>query len=226
MANELDLLVVEDNPYGLLNLDGDPLPTLKSMDPDNVVYLGSFSKTFAPGFRVGWVLSPPFVRDKLVLAQESATLCPPVFSQFAVSSYLAHWDWRAQVDSFINMYRTRRDTMLASLAETMPEGTTWSRPSGGFFVWLTMPGTIDSAAMLPRAVTKLVAYTPGTAFYADGRGQRNIRLSFCYPTPERIKIGVERLAGVVREELDIAETFELTDERRHSRDLGPGPNLA
>ena len=226
VADELDLLVVEDNPYGLLNLDGDPLPTLKSMDPDNVVYLGSFSKTFAPGFRIGWVLSPSFVRDKLVLAQESATLCPPVFSQFAVSSYLAHWDWRAQVDSFINMYRIRRDTMLASLAETMPEGTTWSHPSGGFFVWLTMPGAIDSAAMLPRAVTKFVAYTPGTAFYADGRGQRNIRLSFCYPTPERIKVGVERLAGVMREELEIVETFGLADERRHSRDLGPGPNLA
>jgi len=226
MADELDLLVVEDNPYGLLNLDEDPLPTLKSMDPENVVYLGSFSKTFAPGFRVGWVLAPTFVHDKLVLAQESATLCPPVFSQFAISSYLTHWDWRGQVRSFIDMYRIRRDTMLASLAEHMPEGTTWTRPSGGFFVWLTMPGAVDSAAMLPRAVTKLVAYTPGTAFYADGRGQRNIRLSFCYPTPERIKVGVERLAGVMREELEIAETFELADGRSRSRDLGPGPNLA
>ena len=196
------------------------------MDPENVVYLGSFSKTFAPGFRVGWVLAPTFVHDKLVLAQESATLCPPVFSQFAISSYLTHWDWRGQVRSFIDMYRIRRDTMLASLAEHMPEGTTWTRPSGGFFVWLTMPGAVDSAAMLPRAVTKLVAYTPGTAFYADGRGQRNIRLSFCYPTPERIKVGVERLAGVMREELEIAETFELADSRSRSRDLGPGPNLA
>lgn len=225
-ADELDLLVVEDNPYGLLNLDGDPLATMWSMDPDNVIYLGSFSKTFAPGFRVGWVLAPSFVRDKLVLAQESATLCPPVFSQFAVATYLTHWDWRAQVRSFIDMYRERRDAMLEALAEHMPQGTTWTRPSGGFFVWLTMPGALDSAAMLPRAVTELVAYTPGTAFYADGRGQRNIRLSYCYPTPERIRVGVERLADVIRRELEIAETFGLSESKRRQRDLGPGPNQA
>ncbi len=224
-ARRLDLLVVEDNPYGLLNLDGDPLPTLRSMSPDNVVYLGSFSKTFAPGFRVGWALAPTFVRERLVLAQESATLCPPVFSQFAVATYLKNWDWRQQVRVFIDMYRQRRDAMLEALTEYMPQGTSWTHPSGGFFVWLTMPEGLDSAAMLPRAVTELVAYTPGTAFYADGRGQRNIRLSFCYPTPERIRLGVDRLAGVVRRELDIRETFGVGPSAGpHPRDLGPGPN--
>lgn len=226
-AQALDLLVVEDNPYGLLNLDGDPLPTLKSMAPEDVIYLGSFSKTFAPGFRVGWALAPSFVRDKLVLAQESATLCPPVFSQFAVAQYLTHWDWRGQVRSFIDMYRARRDAMLEALSEHMPAGTTWTHPSGGFFVWLTMPGGLNSASMLPRAVTELVAYTPGTAFYADGRGQENIRLSYCYPTPERIRTGVERLSGVIREELEIARTFELgSSTRGGARDLGPTPNQA
>lgn len=224
-ARRLDLLVVEDNPYGLLNLDGDPLPTLRSMTPENVVYLGSFSKTFAPGFRVGWALAPTFVRERLVLAQESATLCPPVFSQFAVATYLRSWDWRKQVRVFIDMYRQRRDAMLESLAEQMPEGTTWTHPSGGFFVWLTMPDGLDSAAMLPRAVTELVAYTPGTAFYADGRGQQNMRLSYCYPTPERIRLGVDRLAGVMRRELDIRETFGVGPSvGSRSRDLGPGPN--
>lgn len=224
-ARRLDLLVIEDNPYGLLNLDGEPLPTLRSMSPDNVVYLGSFSKTFAPGFRIGWALAPRFVRERLVLAQESATLCPPVFSQFAVATYLANWDWRGQVRSFIDMYRERRDAMLSALAEHMPEGTTWTRPSGGFFVWLTMPGGLDSAAMLPRAVTELVAYTPGTAFYADGRGQENIRLSYCYPTPERIEVGVDRLAGVIRRELDIRATFGVgASSGRHPRDMGPRPD--
>jgi DNA-binding transcriptional MocR family regulator len=224
-AHRLDLLVVEDNPYGLLNLDGDPLPTLREMAPDKVIYLGTFSKTFAPGFRVGWALAPTFVRERLVLAQESATLCPPVFSQFAVATYLKSWDWRKQVRVFIDMYRSRRDAMLGALDEHMPEGTSWTRPSGGFFVWLTMPEGLDSAAMLPRAVTELVAYTPGTAFYADGRGQQNIRLSFCYPTPERIRIGVDRLAGVLRRELDIRQTFGVGPTvGPRPRDLGPGPN--
>lgn len=224
-ARRLDLLLVEDNPYGLLNLDGDPLPTLRSMSPDNVIYLGSFSKTFAPGFRVGWALAPRFVRERLVLAQESATLCPPVFSQFAVATYLSHWDWRKQVQVFIDMYRTRRDAMLEALEEYMPQGCSWTRPSGGFFVWLTMPDGLDSAAMLPRAVTELVAYTPGTAFYADGRGQSNIRLSYCYPTPERIRLGIQRLAGVLRRELDIRETFGVgAGSPRRPRDLGPRPD--
>lgn len=225
VARELDLLVVEDNPYGLLALDGEPLQTLRELAPERVVYLGSFSKTFAPGFRVGWVLAPRFVREKLVLAQESATLCPPVFSQFAIGAYLTHWNWQAQVRSFIDMYRARRDAMLEALGEHMPEGTTWTRPTGGFFVWLTVPEGLDSAAMLPRAVTELVAYTPGTAFYADGRGQHNIRLSYCFPTPERIRIGVERLSRVLRRELDIAQTFGLAEStRRRPRDLGPTPN--
>ncbi|WP_257477866.1 aminotransferase-like domain-containing protein [Acidipropionibacterium jensenii] len=224
-ARRLDLLVVEDNPYGLLNLDGDPLPTLREMSPDNVIYLGSFSKTFAPGFRVGWALAPAFVRERLVLAQESATLCPPVFSQFAVATYLESWDWRKQVRVFIDMYRQRRDAMLEALEEQMPAGTTWTHPSGGFFVWVTMPDGLDSAAMLPRAVTELVAYTPGTAFYSDGRGQQNMRLSFCYPTPERIKLGVERLAGVMRRELEIRETFGVGPSAAGgARDYGPGPN--
>ena len=116
VAEQGDVLVVEDNPYGLLGFDGDPLPAMRSMNEDHVVYLGSFSKTFAPGFRVGWVLAPHAVREKLVLAQESATLCPPVFSQFAVAAYLANHDWRGQIKIFREMYRERRDAMITGLA--------------------------------------------------------------------------------------------------------------
>ena len=159
VCRELDILVVEDNPYGLLTLDADPLPAMRSMDSDQVIYLGSFSKTFAPGFRIGWVLAPHAVREKLVLAQEAATLCPPVFSQFAVSAYLSNHDWQGQVVSFQDMYRTRRDAMLDALGEYMPPGTTWTEPKGGFFVWVTLPEGLDSQAMLPRAVTARVAYT-------------------------------------------------------------------
>src|SRR5690348_1130934 len=129
---------------------------LRADDREGVIYLGTFSKTFAPGFRVGWAVAPHAVREKLVLAQESATLCPPTFSQMAVSAYLAAHDWQGQIKDFREMYRDRRDAMLSSLAELMPAGTTWTRPSGGFFVWVTLPEGLDAKAMLPRAVTNRV----------------------------------------------------------------------
>ncbi|MCL2482855.1 MAG: PLP-dependent aminotransferase family protein, partial [Propionibacteriaceae bacterium] len=192
-AKELDVIIVEDNPYGLLGIDVPPQPAIRSMDADQVIYLGSFSKTFAPGFRVGWVLAPPAVIKKLILAQESATLCPPVFSQFAISEYLANWDWKGQIVQFRDMYRARRDSMLRGLEDHMPEGTTWTHPKGGFFVWLTLPEGFDSDQMMGLATSHRVAYVPGTAFYADGLGTRNIRLSYCFPTPERIYEGTKRL---------------------------------
>ena len=222
---ELGILVVEDNPYGLLTLDADPIAAMRSVDAD-VIYLGSFSKTFAPGFRVGWVLAPHAVREKLVMAQESATLCPPVFSQFAISTYLSTQDWKGQVEVYRSMYRERRNAMLHSLAEEMPEGTTWTHPAGGFFVWLTLPEGLDSQAMLPRGVNARVAFIPGGAFYADGQGARNVRLSYCFPPPDRIKTGVQRFAEVVRRELEVMDTFgiEASPTARH-RPTGPGPDL-
>ncbi|HEY5822042.1 MAG TPA: PLP-dependent aminotransferase family protein [Propionibacteriaceae bacterium] len=207
IAEEADLLVVEDNPYGLLGFDGEPTPAMRSLNEDRVVYLGSFSKTFAPGFRVGWVLAPHAVREKLVLAQESATLCPPVFSQFAIASYLANHDWRGQIKVFREMYRERRDAMIAGLTDHMPAGTAWTVPAGGFFVWVTLPPGLDSHAMLARAVSARVAYVPGTAFYADGFGSRFMRLSFCFPTPARIIEGTRRLGEVMAYEANVQETF-------------------
>ena len=220
------VIVVEDNPYGLLSLDGDPLPAMRSFEPD-VIYLGSFSKTFAPGFRVGWVLAPHGVREKLVLAQESATLCPPVFSQFAISTYLATHDWRGQIDVFKDMYRGRRDAMLTALEEHMPQGSTWTRPAGGFFVWVTMPEGVDSQAMLPRGVDHRVAFVPGPAFFADGGGARNVRLSYCFPTSERIRLGVQRFAEVIRGELEVMSTFGVhVSPTNLRRAPGPGPDLS
>ena len=175
--------------------------------PRTCVYLGSFSKTFASGLRVGWALVPPAVRDRLVLAAESATLCPPTFTQMLVSRYLAAHDWRGQIKTFTEVYRERRDAMLAALETYLPDGSTWNIPDGGFYVWLTVPEGVDTKAMLPRAVTARVAYASGTGFYADGFGSRQLRLSYCYPTPERITEGVRRLAGVLEAELDVLRTF-------------------
>lgn len=225
-CEELGVLVVEDNPYGLLSLDAEPVPAMRSANAD-VIYLGSFSKTFAPGFRVGWVLAPHAVRDKLVLAQESATLCPPVFSQFAISNYLEKSDWRGQIVVYRDMYRQRRDAMLAALDDFMPPGCTWTRPRGGFFVWVTMPEGVDSQVMLPRGVDARVAFVPGGAFYADGQGARNVRLSYCFPTPENIRIGVERFADVLENELEVMTTFGVHSPTIHpGRPVGPGPDLS
>ncbi len=205
-----DVLVLEDNPYGLLGFDGEPLRAMRADEAEGVIYLGSFSKTFAPGFRVGWVLAPHAVREKLVLAQESATLCPPAFSQMAVSAYLTKHDWLGQIKQFREMYRERRDAMVEALDDMMPAAARWNVPAGGFYVWVTLPPGLDAKAMLPRAVTARVAYVPGTAFFADGFGAQSMRLSYCYPTPERIREGVRRLTGVIEDELDLRETFGAT----------------
>ncbi|NUP30518.1 MAG: PLP-dependent aminotransferase family protein [Streptomycetaceae bacterium] len=207
ICRRADLLIVEDNPYGLLGFDGDPMRALRADDSDGVVYLGSFSKTFAPGLRVGWAVAPHAVREKLVLAAEASVLSPPVFSQMTVSTYLETQPWRAQIKNYREMYRERRDAMLDALRTYMPPGTTWTNPSGGFFVWVTLPEGLDAKAMLPRAVTARVAYVPGTAFYADGFGASSMRLSFCFPTPERIREGVRRLAGVIAQELELRAMF-------------------
>jgi 2-aminoadipate transaminase len=220
------VLVVEDNPYGLLGFDGQTYPALRSMDPDNVVYLGSFSKTFAAGLRVGWVLAPHAVREKLMLAAESATLCPPTLNQMIVSRYLATHDWKGQIKSFQSAYRDRRDAMLSGLEQHMPAGCSWTVPAGGFFVWMTVPEGVDTKAMLPRAVTARVAYVSGTGFYADGFGSRQMRLSFCYPTPERIQEGVRRLAAVLAAEMELANTFGPINQRAGSGPQVPGPDIA
>lgn len=206
ICRRFGVLVLEDNPYGLLGFDAEPLPALRSMDEEGVIYLGSFSKTFAPGFRVGWALAPHAVREKLVLASEAAVLCPSNASQMAISSYLEHHDWQGQIKKFREQYRERRDAMISALEEFMPEAS-WNVPDGGFYVWVTLPEGLDSKSMLPRAVTARVAYVPGTAFYYDGSGAGHMRLSYCYPTPERIREGVRRLAGVMDAEMETVRIF-------------------
>jgi DNA-binding transcriptional MocR family regulator len=219
------ILVLEDNPYGLLGFDRDPWPAMRSMSEEGVVYLGSFSKTFAPGLRVGWAVAPHAVREKLVLASESAILCPSNLAQMAVSTYLTNNDWRGQIKVYRELYRDRRDAMLGALEAQLPEAS-WTHPDGGFYVWLTLPEGLDAKAMLPRAVTARVAYVPGTAFFADGQGARHMRLSYCYPESDRIREGVRRLAGVVRAELEVRETFGAGGDRPQPTDHAvhfPGP---
>ncbi|MCU1431267.1 MAG: GntR family transcriptional regulator, partial [Actinotalea sp.] len=149
IAQRYGVLLVEDNPYGLLGFSGEPLPAMRSLDAGGVIYLGSFSKTFAPGYRVGWAVAPHSVREKLVLASESAILCPSNASQLAVSTYLANHDWRNQIKAYREMYRERRDAMVGALAEHIPEAS-WTVPDGGFYTWVRLPDGLDAQAMLPR----------------------------------------------------------------------------
>lgn len=195
------IFIVEDNPYGLLGFDRTSPNAMRAEDSENVIYLGSFSKTIVPGFRIGWALVPQSLKEKLVIASESSILCPSNFSQMAIASYLANQPWREQIASFCALYKVRRDAMLSALDAYFPKAATWTKPAGGFYVWVTLPPEIDTKAMVPRAIAAKVAYVPGTAFYADGFGSWSLRLSYCYPTPERITQGVMALSKVVEQEM-------------------------
>jgi DNA-binding transcriptional MocR family regulator len=203
LAQRHNVLVVEDNPYGRLGFEGDPPPALRAADADNVVYLGSLSKVFCPGLRIGWALVPPALRERMVLVKEAADLCSSSFAQSVAYRYFAHYPWQETLKALRDVYRERRDAMLEALDEDFPAEAKWNRPLGGFYVWLELPEQLDARAMLAKAIAARVAYVPGGAFFADGQGTSQLRLSYCFPTPERIREGVRRLASVVVEELDL-----------------------
>jgi DNA-binding transcriptional MocR family regulator len=211
VARSAGVLLLEDDPYGLLGFDGVIPQAIRSQDATGVVYLGSFSKTIASGLRVGWAVAPHGVREKLVLAAEAAVLCPSNYSQFTVSRYLATQPWLSQIEDFRELYRARRDALLTALRDEMPPGTQWTIPQGGFYSWVTLPERLDARAMLPRAIAALVAYVPGTGFFVGEQEQYanrdRMRLSYCFPDPARIVTGVRRLAAVVDAELSLQDTF-------------------
>jgi 2-aminoadipate transaminase len=201
ICREAEIFVLEDNPYGLLGFDKPSPNAMRAEDSENVIYLGSFSKTIASGLRVGWALVPQSLKDKLVIASESSILCPSNFTQLTISSYLADQPWRDQIASFCELYKVRRDAMLESLEAYFPAEATWTKPGGGFYVWVNLPAEIDTKALMPKAIVAKVAYVPGNAFYADGLGSWSMRLSYCHPTPERIREGVKALGGVIKQEM-------------------------
>ena len=203
ICREAAIFVIEDNPYGLLGFDGPSPNAMRAEDSENVIYLGSFSKTICPGFRIGWALVPQALKEKLVIASESSILCPSNFSQLSISSYLSDQPWRDQIAAFTKLYKVRRDAMLETLEKHFPKEATWTKPGGGFYVWVTLPPEIDTKAMMPKAIVSKVAYVPGTAFYADGLGSWSMRLSYCYPTPERIREGVKSLGAVIANEMSL-----------------------
>lgn len=195
------VLILEDNPYGLLKFDGEPLAPLRARDNENVLYFGSFSKIFAPGLRIGWALVPAELKQRFYLASEAVTLCPPSFNQMLVSAYLRDYDWLGQVQSYRSLYRERCETMLEALEEHMPEGVSWNRPEGGFFLWLTLPEGIDTYPLLHDGIEAGVVFVPGAAF-TTAEHSNSLRLAFSAVNSESIREGVRRLAPVLAKAID------------------------
>jgi 2-aminoadipate transaminase len=216
VARKRELLVLEDNPYGLLRYEGEGLPPLRVLDGGlYVMYLGTFSKILSPGIRLGWVVAPPPVLEKINLGKQATDLCTSTLSQLMVQAYFEQARWRDYVESLSEIYRSRRDTMLDSLAEFFPREAEWTRPQGGLFIWATLPDFIDTTDLLARALRDNVAFVPGAAAFLDGRGHSSMRLNFSGANEDEIREGIRRIGEVVKEQVALYGT--LTGERKHDQ---------
>ena len=222
IAHQRELLVLEDNPYGLLRYEGAALPPLHALDGGVfVMYLGTFSKILSPGIRLGWVVAPPPVLEKINLGKQAADLCTSTLSQLMVRAYFEQGRWRNYVESLTDVYRRRRDTMLDALAEHFPPQAEWTRPGGGLFIWVTLPDFIDTTDLLARALRENVAFVPGEGAYLDGRGRSAMRLNFSGSDEHRIREGVRRIGEVVSEQVALYGT--LTGQPAPGREEQPAP---
>ncbi len=208
VAHERELLVLEDNPYGLLRYEGEAPTPLLSLDGGvYVMYLGTFSKILSPGIRLGWVVAPPPVLEKINLGKQAADLCTSTLSQLMVQAYFAEGHWRDYVESLTEIYRSRRDTMLDALADHFPPQAEWTRPSGGLFIWATLPDFIDTTDLLARALRDNVAFVPGEAAFLDGRGTNAMRLNYSGSDEDAIREGIRRIGEVVTEQVQLYGTL-------------------
>jgi 2-aminoadipate transaminase len=209
IAREKELLVLEDNPYGLLRYEGEPLPPLYALDGgEYVLYLGTFSKILSPGIRLGWLVAPDPVLAKVNLGKQAADLCTSSLTQEFVNVYFQQERWRGYIKSLSSIYRERRDVMLDALAEFFPVEAEWTRPGGGLFIWATLPDFIDTSDLLAKAIREeQVAFVPGAAAYVDGRGGSSMRLNFSGADSDDIREGVKRIGKVVREQIALYGTF-------------------
>lgn len=218
IAHERELLVLEDNPYGMLRYEGEALPPLYALDGGEfVIYLGTFSKILSPGIRLGWAAAPQPVLQKMNIGKAAADLCSSSMTQLFVANYFASVDWRRYVDSLRDIYRQRRDVMFDALAEHFPREAQWTRPQGGMFIWATLPDYIDTTDLLARALRENVAFVPGRAAYLDGRGGSSMRLNFSGVSDHEIREGIRRIGAVIAEQVALYGT--LTG-------MEPGPSLA
>ena len=209
IAREHDCLIIEDNPYGLMRFEGEPCPTLRSLDQERVIYLGTLSKIFSAGMRIGWVVAHHAILEKLLLAKQAADLCTSSFSQRVAHLYFTEGGWRDMVEKLAGIYRRKRDAMLEALEEYLEGEARWTHPQGGLFVWVTLPEYVNTSEMLATAVDKKVAYVPGSGFFPYQEGRNCMRLNFSYPDPEAIHEGIKRLSKVIKREISLARSLKL-----------------
>lgn len=201
LAQKYDFLIVEDSPYRELRYEGEHIPSLYSLDPDRVIYLGSFSKIFAPGFRLGWAIAHPDILDKIYVCKQSLDLCPPVFDQYVAAEFLASGKLDENLLKTIALYKGKRDLLLSLLEEYMPDGVSWTHPEGGLFLFLTMPEGFDAVAFYDKALSAGVAYVAGEFFHPDRSGRNTMRMNFSFMTPQKITEGVKLLAELLEDEI-------------------------
>jgi len=208
LARERELLVVEDNPYGLLRYEGEARDPLYELDGgDFVLYVGTFSKILSPGIRLGWLCAPPPVMEKIVLGKQASDLCTSTLTQYFVREYFAEGRWLDYIADLREIYRVRRDAMLDALERFFPPGATWSRPEGGLFCWATLPDYIDTTDLLAKALRQNVAFVPGGAAFVDGRGGSSMRLNFSASGEEEIQEGIRRIGAVIAEQMALYESI-------------------
>jgi 2-aminoadipate transaminase len=219
VAAERELLILEDNPYGLLRYEGTPLPTLRALDDEFVIYASTFSKILSPGVRLGWTAAPAPILQKMNIGKQASDLCSSSISQYFVGAYFNSGPWEDYVRSLIEIYRRRRDVMLDSLAEHFPREAEWTHPQGGLFIWVTLPDYIDTTDLLARALEEHVAFVPGRAAYVDGRGGSSMRLNFSGVDEDEIREGIRRIGEVVCEQVALYGTLTgaLPSPRRTDR---------
>ena len=201
LAEEYGFLIVEDSPYRELRYEGEHIPTMYSLAPDRVIHLGSFSKIFAPGFRLGWAIAHPDILDKIYVCKQSLDLCPPIFDQYVAAEFLASGRLDENLAKSVALYKGKRDLLLSLLEEYMPEGVMWTHPEGGLFLFLTLPEGFDAVAFYDKALTAGVAYVAGEFFHPERSGKNTMRLNFSFMSPEKIEAGIKVLAGLLQNEL-------------------------
>ena len=197
LARERDFLIVEDSPYRELRYSGEPVPTIYSLAPERTLHLGSFSKIFAPGFRLGWMLGPVELLDQIYVCKQSLDLCPPILDQYMAAEFMGSGALDANLQKSIALYRAKRDKMLALLEQYMPQGVSWTHPEGGLFLFLTLPEGFDTVALYDRALSAGVAYVAGSFFYPDGSHRNTMRLNFSFLDASRMEAGIKLLAEVI-----------------------------
>ncbi len=197
LARRYGFLIIEDSPYRELRYEGEHIPTMYSIDPDVVIHLGSFSKIFAPGFRLGWAIAHPDILDKIYVCKQSLDLCPPVFDQYVAAEFLKSGRLDANLLKSIELYKGKRDLLLSLLEKYMPEGVSWTHPEGGLFLFLTMPEGFEAVKFYDMALDAGVAYVAGEFFHPDGSGRNTMRMNFSFMTPEKITEGVKLLADLL-----------------------------